>query len=140
MLRMKSYRLAVCLMMGTFMAMVQAEEEKSADIRPNPETLRSLEKEINAARGNSGLSKLVVVAELSQKAQEHANWMQENGLVHSNMGYPEIIARGQKTPEGAVNAWLGSRGHRGIMLGGYARYGVGCIVLNDRDYWIAIFE
>ena len=58
MLRMKSYSLAVCLLMGTLMGIVQAEEEKSADIRPNPETLRSLEKEINAARGNSGLSTL----------------------------------------------------------------------------------
>jgi len=140
MLRRKSYRLAVCLLLGTVMGIAQAEEEKTIDLKPNPETLRSLEKEINSARENSGLSKLVVVAELSRKAQDHANWMKENGLIHSNMGYPEIIARGQKTPEGAVNAWLGSRGHRGIMLGSYRRYGVGCIVLNDRDYWIAIFE
>ena len=138
--KIKSYGLAVCLVFGWAMGIVSAAEETAADIKPTPETLRSLEKQINVARENSGLQKLVVVAELSKKAQQHANWMKENGLIHSSMGYPEIIARGQKTPEGAVNAWLGSRGHRGIMLGGYTRYGVGCIVLDDRDYWIAIFE
>ena len=115
-------------------------DEVGKDIKPTPETLRSLEKEINAAREKSGLQKLVIVGDLSKKAQKHANWMKENGLIHSGMGYAEIIARGQKTPEGAVNAWLGSRGHRAIMLGGYKRYGVGCVVLDDRDYWIAIFE
>ena len=138
--RIKSYGFAVCLVFSAAMGIVNAEEEAVVDIKPTTETLRSLEKQINVARENSGLKKLVVVTELSKKAQQHANWMKENGLVHSSMGYPEIIARGQKTPEGAVYAWLGSRGHRGIMLGGYTRYGVGCIVLDDRDYWIAIFE
>lgn len=138
--KIKSYCLAVCLVFGAAMGIVRAEEETAADIKPTAETLRSLEKQINVAREKSGLQKLVIISDLSKKAQQHANWMKENGLVHSGMGYPEIIARGQKTPEGAVNAWLGSRGHRGIMLGGYTRYGVGCIVLDDRDYWIAIFE
>ena len=115
-------------------------EETAAEIKPTPQTLRELEKQINVARENSGLKKLVIVSELSVKAQKHANWMKQNGLIHSGMGYPEIIASGQKTPEGAVNAWLGSRGHRAIMLGGYKRYGVGCVVLDNRDYWIAIFE
>ena len=138
--RIKSYCLAVCLVFGAALGIVRAEEETAADIKPTAETLRSLEKQINVAREKSGLQKLVIISDLSKKAQQHANWMKENGLVHSGMGYPEIIARGQKTPEGAVNAWLGSRGHRGIMLGGYTRYGVGCIVLDDRDYWIAIFE
>ena len=138
--RIKSYCLAVCLVFGAALGIVRAEEETAADIKPTAETLRSLEKQINVAREKSGLQKLVIISDLSKKAQQHANWMKENGLGHSGMGYPEIIARGQKTPEGAVNAWLGSRGHRGIMLGGYTRYGVGCIVLDDRDYWIAIFE
>ena len=132
--------LVVCLVFVATLENIRADDETGADIKPTPQTLRSLEKQINVARENSGLKKLVVIAELSKKAQKHANWMKENGLIHSGMGYPEIIARGQKTPEGAVNAWLGSRGHRGIMLGGYTRYGVGCIVLDDRDYWIAIFE
>ena len=131
---------AVWLVLSVTMGIVRADDKTAADIKPDAKMVRTLEQKINEMREGYGLTKLTIVAELSKKAQKHANWMKENGLIHSGMGYPEIIARGQKTPEGAVNAWLGSRGHRGIMLGGYTRYGVGCIVLDDRDYWIAIFE
>ena len=132
--------LLVCLPLLGTQSRCDGEEPSAAEFIPAPKTLRALEANINEMRTSYGLSKLTVVADLSQKAQKHANWMKDNGLIHSGMGYPEIIASGQKTPAGAVNAWLGSRGHRAIMLGGYSRYGVGCVVLEDRDYWIAIFE
>jgi uncharacterized protein YkwD len=138
--RTGTMHLSACLIALLVVATSRADEPTAADIKPDPETLRSLETKINEMRESYGLKKLTVVADLSKKAQQHANWMKENGLIHSSMGYPEIIARGQKTPGGAVNAWLGSRGHRAIMLGGYKRYGVGCVVLENRDYWIAIFE
>ena len=138
--RTGTMRLSACLIALLVVASSHADEPRAADIKPDPETLKSLEQKINEMRESYGLKKLTVVADLSKKAQQHANWMKDNGLIHSRMGYPEIIASGQKTPDGAVNAWLGSRGHRAIMLGGYKRYGVGCVVLENRDYWIAIFE
>ena len=122
--RTGTMRLSACLIALLVVANSHADEPRAADIKPDPETLKSLEQKINEMRESYGLKKLTVVADLSKKAQQHANWMKDNGLIHSRMGYPEIIASG----------------HRAIMLGGYKRYGVGCVVLENRDYWIAIFE
>ena len=49
----------------------------------------------------------------------------------------EIVACGQGTPASAVDAWLGSPGHRAIMLGrSKSEVGVGM----TNDYWTAIFD
>ena len=49
----------------------------------------------------------------------------------------EIVACGQGTPRSAVDAWLNSPGHRGIMLDGSKRE-IGVAVVNN--YWTAIFD
>ena len=49
----------------------------------------------------------------------------------------EIVACGQSTPRGAVDAWLGSLGHRTIMLGSGKRE-IG-VAMTD-NYWTAIFD
>ena len=84
-------------------------------------------------------------------AQEHANWMAENGwMVHSAMrkimrlGFSRVaenIAWGQQTPERVMNAWLWSPGHRrNILSTSYDR--IGCGARKDsrgRLYWCVCF-
>jgi uncharacterized protein YkwD len=49
----------------------------------------------------------------------------------------EIIACGQGTPRGAVDAWIGSPGHNAIMFGASKRE-IGVAMHNN--YWTAIFD
>ena len=53
------------------------------------------------------------------------------------MGWGEIVACGQKTPQTAVNAWLNSPGHRAIMLSKDYKYFGGNMFNN---YWTVAFS
>jgi len=101
----------------------------------------------NVKRVNNGLSPLKAATELMQSSQYHSNWMaNHNCFAHVcpgeddwvarivNAGYvnyshlAENIAAGYLTASAAVDAWMGSPGHRANMLspdfretgGGYA--------------------
>ena len=78
--RTGTMRLSACLIALLLVAISRADEPTAADIKPDPETLKSLEQKINEMRESYGLKKLTVVADLSKKAQQHANWMKDNGL------------------------------------------------------------
>lgn len=52
----------------------------------------------------------------------------------------ENIAAGYATPEGVMNGWMNSDGHRSNILGqNYGSIGVGCCRSNGRTYWVQIF-
>jgi len=97
------------------------------------------------------ISPLLKDEKLMTYAQEHANWMAESGwMIHSsmrkimNLGFNragENIAKGQKTPESVMSAWLWSPGHRrNIMSTGFTR--IGCGARKDsrgRLFWCVCF-
>lgn len=56
---------------------------------------------------------------------------------YQTMGWGEIVACGQKTPEAAVKAWLNSPGHRAIMLSRDYKYFGGSMFNN---YWTVAFS
>lgn len=92
----------------------------------------------NAERQRWGLSPLVMDPALCLAAQQHAVWMADTGwYVHSRMGIPEIIHSGPLTAVDAVNGWIWSPAHHGIMLSG-SRAGFGYMVKNGVTYWVTL--
>ena len=58
------------------------------------------------------------------------------GITYRSAG--ENIARGQKTPEAVVNAWMNSSGHRAnILNASYTEIGVGYVA--EGNYWTQMF-
>lgn len=52
----------------------------------------------------------------------------------------ENIAKGQKTPQAVVNAWMNSEGHRkNILSKSFTEIGVGYIQGNNTTYWTQMF-
>lgn len=108
----------------------------------------------NQFRKKHGRSELVLDSKLSRVAQAHAEDMlkrdyfshespegetmsdriENAGVVWQAIG--ENIARGQKTEDEVMKAWIGSRGHRKNILGrGFGKIGIG----RADDYWVQVF-
>lgn len=83
---------------------------------------------INAQRKAAGLPALELDESLCQGCDRHSAWMANGGgFQHAYYaGARECIAYGVRSPEAVVNMWLGSSGHRAIILGGGEALGVGC--------------
>lgn len=114
------------------------------------ESLNQFEREVfeltNIEREKQGLAPLQVDGELSKVAREKSRDMAVNGYFDHNSptyGSPfdmmreygisyhtagENIAKGQRSPEEVVNAWMNSQGHReNILNGNFTHIGVGYV-------------
>ncbi|MBM7570027.1 CAP domain-containing protein [Aquibacillus albus] len=110
----------------------------------------------NEERAEQGLPTLKVDTELSKVAREKSKDMAVNRYFSHNSptyGSPfdmlsqfgvdyrtagENIARGQRTPEEVVNAWMNSPGHRAnILNANFTHIGVGYV--EDGNYWTQMF-
>ena len=110
----------------------------------------------NEERAKYGLSPLQIDRELSRVAREKSNDMAKNGYFSHNSpvyGSPfdmmknygityrtagENIAKGQRTPEEVVNAWMNSSGHRANILNGdFTHIGVGFV--EQGNHWTQQF-
>src|SRR5699024_7076108 len=110
----------------------------------------------NEERAKYGLSPLQIDRELSRVAKEKYNDMAKNGYFSHNSpvyGSPfdmmksygityrtagENIAKGQRTPEEVVNAWMNSSGHRANILNGdFTHIGVGFV--EQGNHWTQQF-
>lgn len=62
--------------------------------------------------------------------------MKSFGISYRSAG--ENIAKGQRTPQEVVNAWMNSSGHRAnILNSSYTKIGVGYV--SDGNYWTQMF-
>ena len=120
----------------------------------------SYEKEVvrlvNEIRVQNGLRELTYNWELSRVARYKSQDMKENryfshtspvygtpfkmmkdfGITYRSAG--ENIARGQKSPQAVVNAWMNSSGHRAnILNASFTEIGVGYVI--DGNYWTQMF-
>ena len=86
---------------------------------------------VNAQRAALGLPALELDESLCHGCDSHSAYMARNGFQHAYYGGRECIAYGVRSPEAVVNLWLGSSGHRAIILGGGKTLGVGC----SGNYW-----
>lgn len=104
-------------------------------------TIRKMMVLQNQERARYGLAPLKMNKKLCIAAQKHAEWMAETGYyVHSNLPWPEIIDAGPTTAEGAVNDWIWSRSHHGIMLSGdIAGFGF-AMADNGSGYWVTVID
>ena len=107
-------------------------------------------RQVNMERTKRGLNPLTVDANLTAAANIRAREITEkfshtrpNGsraVTVSNFAYAENIARGQKTPDKVMAAWLTSEGHRQNMLrASYGSIGVSCVRLGNVYYWVQLF-
>ena len=106
--------------------------------------------EINRERSAYGLGTLRVDAELTRAAWVRAYEIAEK-FSHTRpdgtrwktvypQAFAENIARGQKTPDKAVAAWMTSEGHRrNILQGSYTTTGVACLKVGNVYHWVQIF-
>jgi uncharacterized YkwD family protein len=110
----------------------------------------------NQERAKNGLPALKVDLELSKVAREKSSDMQRNnyfshtsptygspfdmmkqfGITYKAAG--ENIAKGQRSPEEVVNAWMNSEGHRkNILSANFTHIGVGYVA--EGNYWTQQF-
>lgn len=124
---------------------------------------------INSVRAKAGCGPLKLNRQLMATAESHARAMAEDDFFghrdKSGKGFParvraqgyplslaaENIAAGQKTPEKAVEAWIGSPGHRKNILNcKFRETGIAMVYQPDdkplkgqsmslRYYWVQVF-
>ncbi|MBE6531825.1 MAG: SafA/ExsA family spore coat assembly protein [Ruminococcaceae bacterium] len=111
---------------------------------------------VNAERAKQGLKPLTYDWELGRVARYKSQDMRNNkyfahnsptygtpfqmmksfGISYRSAG--ENIARGQKTPQAVVSAWMNSSGHRAnILNSSFTHIGVGYVA--DGNYWTQMF-
>lgn len=145
---MKRFAMSVCVLLaalplqfsqaGANASAVKESEHKWLTEHPVIVRVQEL---INAERARYGLHPVEIDPYMCLKAQEHAVWMAQTGYYqHSNLPWPEIIFYGPATPEAAVQGWIYSGPHHGIMLSGATKAGFGYMVVNGRPYWVGVFQ
>lgn len=111
---------------------------------------------VNEIRAKNGLNPLEGDWELSRVARYKSQDMKDNNYFSHNSpiyGSPftmiknfgisykmaaENIAKGQRTPQAVVNAWMNSSGHRAnILNASYKKIGVGYVASGN--YWTQMF-
>ncbi len=130
------------------------------NIPKTEQTVTNYEKEVinlvNDIRVKNGLKTLTYDWELSRVARFKSQDMKDNNYFSHNSpvyGSPfdmiknfgisyrsaaENIAKGQKTPQEVVDAWMNSSGHRAnILNSSYTKIGVGYVAQGN--YWTQMF-
>lgn len=111
---------------------------------------------VNEIRRENGLPTLTYDWELARVARYKSQDMRDNRYFShtspvygspfdmiknfgiSYRGAAENIAKGQRTPQAVVNAWMNSSGHRAnILNSSYNKIGVGYV--SDGNYWTQMF-
>lgn len=113
---------------------------------------------VNNERAKYGLAPLAIDSSVSEVAQAKSEDMRDNnyfshtsptygspfemlkafGVNYSSAG--ENIAKGQKTAQAVVEAWMNSEGHReNILNSNYTKIGVGYATGNGTTYWTQMF-
>jgi len=71
---------------------------------------------------------------IGQDGSSHEDRIREHGYIACSTG--ENIAKGQKTPDAVMRAWMNSPGHReNILKARSQHYGIGV----SGDIWVALF-
>lgn len=103
-------------------------------------TIQKLVQLTNAHRAQYGLAPVRINPHMCAHAQQHATWMASTGaFAHSNLPYMEIIFAGPGSAEAAIQGWIYSPAHHGIMLSG-SEVGFGYQNFNGTPYWVGVFR
>ena len=111
---------------------------------------QSVVNQVNRERAARGLSALRIDPALTAAAQIRAREIVEK-FSHtrpdgtrwstvSSVAYGENIAKGQKTADKVMAAWMTSSGHRAnILRASYGSIGVACVQSGGVYYWVQLF-
>ena len=111
---------------------------------------QSVVNQVNQERAARGLSALRVDPALTAAAQIRAQEIVER-FSHtrpdgtkwstvSSVAYGENIAKGQRTADKVMAAWMSSSGHRAnILRASYGSIGVACVKSGNVYYWVQLF-
>lgn len=104
------------------------------------ETILKLVELTNQHRARMGIGPVTLDTQMCLDAQRHAKWMADFGsFQHSGLPYMEIIYQSVVTPEHAIQGWIASPPHHGIMLSG-TKVGYGYMLRNGYPYWVGVFR
>jgi len=104
------------------------------------ETILRLVELTNQHRARMGIGPVTLDTQMCLDAQRHAKWMADTGAFqHSGLPYMEIIFHSVQSPEGAIQGWIASPPHHGIMISG-TRVGFGYMTRNGYPYWVGVFR
>lgn len=117
---------------------------------PMPSLAYQVVQQVNAERARYGLNALEADSTLNAAAALRAEEISRkfshtrpDGSKWSSVSrkaYGENIARGQKTADKVMAAWLTSDGHRrNILRASFGSIGVSCVKANGVYYWVQIF-
>ena len=116
-------------------------------VAPNAQ---SVVNQVNRERAKQGLNALRIDPALTAAAQIRAREIVER-FSHtrpdgtrwstvSSRAYGENIAKGQKTADKVMAAWMSSSGHRAnILRASYGSIGVACVKSGNVYYWVQLF-
>ena len=111
---------------------------------------RAVVSEVNRDRAAQGLGALRMDAELTCAARVRAREIAQrfshtrpdgsSWRTVSSAAYGENIARGQKTADKVMAAWMSSDGHRrNILRASYGSIGVACLKVGNVYHWVQLF-
>ncbi|MCD8239112.1 MAG: CAP domain-containing protein [Clostridiales bacterium] len=130
----------------------------SASTSSNSSVANQILSLVNTERAAAGLSALTLDSSLTNAAMLKAQDMADNnyfshtsptygtpfqmlqtlGISYKSAG--ENIAKGQKSAEAVMTAWMNSEGHKAnILSSSYGKLGVGYVSQNGTTYWVQIF-
>lgn len=130
----------------------------SASTSSNSSVANQILSLVNSERAAAGLSALTLDSSLTNAAMLKAQDMADNnyfshtsptygtpfqmlqtlGISYKSAG--ENIAKGQKSAEAVMTAWMNSEGHKAnILSSSYGKLGVGYVSQNGTTYWVQIF-
>lgn len=137
-------------------------ENTNTDLNITENSINNYEQQVcdlvNKYRQENGLSKVILASDVSNMARVKAEDMaSSNYFDHTSPTYGdpfemmttfgidykyagENIAKGQKTPDAVMNAWMNSTGHRANILDKrFTELGVGYVQGGGTTYWTQEF-
>lgn len=137
---MRCWILGFCLAVAANGWLNAAETTSEHDWLVKHPTIQQLVELTNQHRARMGRPPVRINADLCLHAQRHAtNMADTNWFRHSGLPWPEIIYAGPRAPQDAINGWINSPAHHGIMLSG-SEVGFGYMVRNGQPYWVGLFR
>lgn len=162
---MRPDRLFLTILAAGFFAAVSPAIADQPDDQAQKRIVERVLKHVNLQRAMNGAGPLTLNARLSDAAQKHAEDMARRDFVDhrspdgralqdrmASAGYPwrviaENLAAGLSSPEGSVQSWMTSPGHRDNMLNrDFLEAGVGYAVPSGEGkrpryshYWVVVF-
>ena len=105
---------------------------------------------VNKERAANGVAPLVMDTSLLETAMQrsfesivywsHTRPSGEDCFTANNMMFGENIAAWQRSPQGVMDSWMNSSGHRAnILSAGYQSIGIGCVSIEGSFYWVQCF-